>query len=31
MRGQLVRFEPAMAGEVREERLVRWRKAMLAA
>ncbi|WP_374408891.1 glycerol kinase GlpK [Pelagerythrobacter sp.] len=30
MRGKVRRFEPAMAGAVREERLVRWRKALAA-
>lgn len=31
MRGDLVRFAPAMADHVREERLARWRKALTAA
>jgi glycerol kinase len=31
MRGRLSRFEPEMAGEVREERLALWRKALEAA
>lgn len=31
MRGQLVRFEPDMNAEVREERLARWKKALAAA
>jgi glycerol kinase len=31
MRGDLVRFEPAMEQAVREERLARWRKALSAA
>ncbi|ODS60030.1 MAG: glycerol kinase [Erythrobacter sp. SCN 68-10] len=31
MRGDLARFEPAMADHVREERLARWRKALAAA
>jgi len=31
MQGELTRFEPIMADEVREERLARWRKALAAA
>lgn len=31
MRGELSRFEPDMTDDVREERLVRWRKALAAA
>ena len=31
MRGAVRRFEPAMAGDVREERLARWRRALAAA
>jgi glycerol kinase len=31
MRGELTRFEPAMDDAVRDERLARWRKALLAA
>jgi glycerol kinase len=31
MRGELTRFEPAMEGEVRAERLGRWKKALSAA
>jgi len=30
MRGGVTRFEPAMAEEVRQERLARWRKAIAA-
>jgi len=31
MRGELSRFEPDMTDDIREERLVRWRKALAAA
>jgi glycerol kinase len=30
MQGEMTRFEPSMAQDVREERLVRWRRALAA-